>query len=80
MNKIRDILNEIKWRNKYKLDEVEVFYVHRGAPHNYKIITGEDIVSIEKTFIGTIDAMIPHHRIFKITYQGKTLFDRKDDT
>ncbi len=80
MNKIRDILNEIKWRNKYKLDDIELFYVHRGAPHNYKIISGEDIISIDKTFIETTDAMIPHHRIFKITYQGKTLFDREKDT
>ncbi len=80
MNKIRDILNEIKWRKKYKLDQVELYYIHRGAKNDYKIITGEDILSIDKTFIETTDAMIPHHRIFKITYQKKTIFDRDKDT
>jgi uncharacterized protein (UPF0248 family) len=80
MNKIRDILNEIKWRNKYKLDELKLYYVHRGAPQNFKIISGTDIISIDKTFIETGDAMIPHHRIFKITYKEKTLFNRKEDT
>ena len=80
MNQIRDILNEIKWRNKYQLDQVELWYVHRGAPDDFKIISGENIVSIDKTFIETRDAMIPHHRIFKIRHKGKILFDRKKDT
>lgn len=80
MNKIRDILNEIKWQKRYDLTKVQLWYIHRGAPNDTKIISGDDIVSIEKTFIETADAMIPHHRIFKITYKEKTLFDREQDT
>jgi len=80
MNKIRDTLNELKWRQKYVFNDTKIYYIHRGAPQNTKIITGADILSIDKTFLRTVDAMIPHHRIFKIMYHQKTLFDRDRDT
>lgn len=80
MNQIRDILNELKWRNKYALQDAEIWYIHRGAPNDTKIITGKEIIAIDKTFIETEDAMIPHHRIFKITYKDQILFDRYHKT
>lgn len=80
MNKIRDILNELKWRKKFAFKDTKIYYIHRGAPNNTKIITGSDVLSINKTFIKTIDAMIPHHRIFKILYHEQVLFDRSRDT
>jgi uncharacterized protein len=80
MNKIRDILNELKWRKKFVFQDTKIYYIHRGAPNNIKMITGSEVVSIKKTFIETVDAMIPHHRIFKIKYQQKILFDRLKDT
>ena len=76
MNQIREILNELKW-SKGELEDVEIWYIHRGAPNNTKIITGKEIISIDKTFLQTIDAMIPHHRIFKIMLKNTILFERK---
>ena len=76
MNKIRDILNELKWRKKFVFKDTKIYYIHRGAMNNTKMITGSDIISVDKTFIETTDAMIPHHRIFKISYHKKILFDR----
>ncbi len=78
MNKIRDILNEIKWQKRYDLSKVNLWYIHRGAPNDIKIISGGDIISIEKTFLETADSMIPHHRIFKITYENETIFTRRE--
>lgn len=78
MNRVRDVLNEIKWRDKYDLSKVEIWYIHRGALNDTKIINGDEIKSIGKTFIETSDAMIPHHRIFKIIYDEKTLFIRRE--
>ena len=78
MNKIRDILNEIKWQRKYDIIQVKIWYVHRGAPKNIKIISGTEIKSIKKTFLEIDDdTMIPHHRIMKIMYKDIVLFDRK---
>ena len=80
MNKIRDILNELKWRKKFIFQDTEIYYIHRGALNNTKIISGSEIVSIDKTFIETKDAMIPHHRIYKIIYHNNVLFDREKHT
>lgn len=73
----RNILNELKWRKNYNLDNVEISYVHRGAVNNTKIITGKSIVTLEKSFMQTTSAMIPYHRIIKITYDKKVIFERK---
>ena len=80
MNRIRDILNEIKWKEQEDLSNVDIYYVHRGAIHDTKIIKGTDIIHIHKTFIETAEAMIPHHRIFRITYKDTVLFQRDNKT
>ena len=61
---IRDILNEIKWTKDLK--NVEIFYIHRGALNNTKVLSGKDIVNIEKSSLDAKTATIPYHRIFKI--------------
>jgi uncharacterized protein (UPF0248 family) len=72
----RDILNELKWRKNFDIKLAEIWYIHRGAPNNTKIISGEDIVDLEKSFMHTTTSMIPYHRIFKIVYKNDTIFKR----
>ena len=72
----RDILNKIKWDKNYDFNSLEICYVHRGVPNDTKIITGKDVLEVQKTFIKTVSAMIPMHRIFKIKYKEKILFKR----
>ncbi len=74
MPNLREILNEIKWTKD--LEKAEIWYVHRGAPNNTKILYGKDIVTIGKSFIDTSTASIPYHRIFKIVYEEKIVFER----
>ena len=76
MTNPREILNKLKWDKKSNLDIVEIWYVHRGAPKNTMIISGRDIVKLEKSFMKTTNAMIPYHRIFKIIYNQKIIFQR----
>ena len=76
MKNPREILNEYKLKKDYEIEDLEIWYVHRGAPNDTKIITGKDIIKIEKTFMKTNTAMIPYHRIFKIIYKEKTVFKR----
>ena len=73
-NNLKDILNEIKWTKD--LEKAEIWYVHRGAPNDTKILSGKDIVTIGKSFFDTANASIPYHRIFKIVYEGKIVFER----
>lgn len=76
MSNPRDILNELKWKQGYNIERAEIWYVHRGAPNDTKIISGKDIIKLEKSFMKTSTSMVPYHRIFKIIYDKKTLFNR----
>ena len=75
----RDIFNEIKWR--FDLVKCKIYYIHRGAPGDMKIADGRLIKNIEKSFLvlhGIVeDVYIPYHRIFRIDYEEKIVFDRK---
>lgn len=75
-NNPREILNELKWRQDFDLDKAEIWYIHRGAPNDTKIISGEEVLELEKSFMQTTTAMIPYHRIFKIIYEGEVIFKR----
>ena len=74
MPNVRDILNEIKWTKD--LEKIKIWYFHRGALNNTKIISGIEITGIGKSFLETTTATIPYHRIIKIFYGDKTVFDR----
>ena len=72
----RDILNELKWKQECDINNAEIWYLHRGAPNDTKIISGKDIIKLEKSFMNTTTAMIPYHRILRIIYEGKIIFKR----
>jgi len=72
-------LNKIKWDGRMDFDQLEVVYLHRGAPDDLKKIYGREIANIGKSFLSlkAEGAEIPHHRIVKILYEGEVLFERK---
>ncbi|MFC1787095.1 DUF504 domain-containing protein [Halobacteriota archaeon] len=84
----KELLNEIKWRDM-DLSRCEIYYVHRGAPNDTKIIRGDKIEEIGSSFLNfkranaTPDSegrvpsiMIPYHRVFRITYEGQAIYER----
>ena len=75
--KVGEILNKVKWDERMDFDQLEVVYLHRGAPDDLKRISGREIVNIGKSFLSLKEAEIPHHRIIKILYEGEVLFERK---
>jgi len=72
----RSLLNSIRWDFRYDFDLVEVFYSHRGAPGNMRSIQGRDMKGLGKSFMETSRGMIPYHRILKIIYNGRILFEK----
>jgi len=73
----RDILNELRWRYKTSLDEAKIYYVHRGAPGDYRVMSGSEIEELNRSFIKAREAQIPYHRVFKIEYDGNIVFERE---
>lgn len=77
----RDMLNEIKWR--FDLSKCRVYYIHRGAPGDAKVVEGSLIKTVDRAFLileGVHEVYIPYHRIFKIEYEGKPVYVRKTKT
>ena len=74
----RLILNEIKWR--FDLNRCKVYYIHRGAPGNIKMVEGSKVKNIERAFLvleGVVeDVYIPYHRIVRVEYDTQTVFER----
>jgi len=75
----RDVLNEIKWRYSANLEGVEIWYIHRGAPDDMKIIEGSEVLNIGRDMLETESSSIPYHRIRRIIFNGMTVFDRDDE-
>ncbi|MEF8832266.1 MAG: RNA repair domain-containing protein [Candidatus Thermoplasmatota archaeon] len=73
----RDVLNELKWRDEKSLEEAKIYYVHRGAPGDYRVMSGSEIEDLDRSFIKTDEAQIPYHRVFKIEYEEKVIFERE---
>lgn len=63
--------------NSPSLQHCEIYYIHRGAPDDTKIIGGSEIREIRRSFFVLQDGtFIPYHRIFRINYEGKTIYLR----
>lgn len=83
---VRDILNEIKWREGLALERTVVRYVHRGAPGDSRAVAGKEIVALHPSFVGIRapsergmagTAMIPYHHVFEIVHDGEVLWRRR---
>ena len=46
----RDVLNKIKWTGNPELDDVTIWFVHRGAPGDMKVIKGKEIMALEHSY------------------------------
>lgn len=72
----REVLNKLKWTEGESLSDAVIWYVHRGAPGDVMRISGADIRGLRPGFFETSEATIPFHRILRIDYRGKTLFEK----
>jgi uncharacterized protein (UPF0248 family) len=74
----RDMLNEIRWR--FDLRRCRVYYIHRGAPGDARIAEGSAIKSIDRSFLVLAgeaqDVFIPYHRIFRIEFDNRIIYER----
>ena len=80
MLKSRELLLKFCHDSRYSLSEARITYVDRGAPDDVSIIDGSAIRSLEP-FAMEIDSggrvkAIPYHRITRILYQGKLVWEK----
>jgi hypothetical protein len=84
---VRSVLNGLKWRPDRDFCLTEVEYVHRGVPGDVRSVDGADILALEPWMMvirreadraGPVPGRtaIPYHRILRVKYDKKTVFDR----
>lgn len=75
------LIQQFWWDDRYDLEKVTVFYVDRGAPNDVSKVNGLDLIEPESKFYFGIRCLdqtkcVPYHRIYRIEYDGKCLFER----
>jgi uncharacterized protein len=74
----RDVLNRLKWKEGESLSDAMIYYVSRGCPDDSASTSGSEIRSIESFGFETESgSYIPYHRVYRIDYRGRTIFDRQ---
>jgi hypothetical protein len=72
----REILNMLRWREGESLAEATIWYIHRGAPGDVMKASGSMVTGFRPGFFEMGDATIPFHRVLRIDYRGRTLFEK----
>ncbi len=73
----RDVLNRLRWKEGESLSDATIYYVSRGSPDDSATASGTEIRRIEPFgFELASGSFIPYHRIFRIEYRGKIIFDK----
>jgi uncharacterized protein (UPF0248 family)/sugar phosphate isomerase/epimerase len=64
MTSARDVLNKLTWDKRFDIGNYAVVFVHRGAPHDLKVVRANNIKEMGKVFFMIEeDTMIPFHRV-----------------
>ena len=80
MKHVRDVLNEIKWREGYELSKLKIYYSDR-VEHSTKSVSGDKLRSWDKSFFYTIfDSAIPFHRVQSIQYDNLEIYAKPKTT
>ncbi|MFA5862463.1 MAG: RNA repair domain-containing protein [Candidatus Thermoplasmatota archaeon] len=75
----REVLNRLKWADS--LESVEVWYVHRGAPNDERMVWATGIKSLGRSFFEIEAAAgrsgsIPYHRVLRIVRGQDIIWSR----
>ncbi len=73
----REVLNELRWRERDRLPDATIWYQDRAQPEGFRIILGSEIVELERRYFSTgFAGRLPYYKIERIECGGRVLFDR----
>lgn len=80
MRKSRELLLRMFHDPGYQFREVHVCYIDRGAPGDETCVGGDRIRKLDSQYMeieGVVRvSLVPYHRITRVTYEGKPLWER----
>lgn len=78
MRTAREVLNELRWRQGRDLSRAEIWIADRRSPSGGRVLSGAKVTDLGRRYFTTARATIPFYKIVKITYGGRTLFERRE--
>lgn len=72
----REVLNELRWREPGRVEDVVLWYRDRTKPDGYRVIRGSEMVDLERRYFTTAGARLPYYKIDRIEVQGQVVFER----
>jgi len=76
----RELFNEIKWKEGCDLSKCTIYYINRGSPDDTAVVYGNQIKEFDKGFLilegDPFEKYIPYHRIIRIEYEDKVIFEK----
>ncbi len=72
----REILNELRWRGRNRLQEAVLRYRDRARPEGHRLIRGSDILELERRYFTTASGRLPYYKIERIEVAGEVVFER----
>lgn len=77
MNPVRELPNRYRWHPELDIEGLTLHYYDR-VNSSEKVLTGSDVADTGDIFMFLKDGRhIPYHRVVRIKYRGKTIFERK---
>ncbi len=77
------LMKQFRHDARYDIGKVKVYYIDRGVPGDISSVDGLSLRESDSNFHFSIDIPheaepknIPYHRIIRIEYDGKCLFER----
>jgi uncharacterized protein (UPF0248 family) len=74
----REVLNELKWHPRRRLEDTEITILHRGAPGDRRVIRGDEVLELGRSFMRVAsregEVEIPYHRVLRIEARGEELW------
>lgn len=71
-------LNKLKWTGK--LSKCRIVIIHRGAPDDRKVITGNQLTEVKRSYFSYElqgrETTIPNHRVLEIILDGKVIWKK----
>jgi uncharacterized protein len=79
------LIKQFQYDPRYDIKKTKIFYIDRGAPDDVSLVHGADLILSDSKFYFSIKTgnqlqpeikFIPYHRIFRIEYDDKCMFER----
>ncbi len=74
----REVLNELRWRDRNRLVDAVIVYRDRTRPEGFRTIRGSEVIELERRYFTTAGARLPYYKIERIQEAGQIWFQRRD--